>query len=152
MMTDPLADMLTRIRNAVRIEWPVVDMPASSLKRGVAEVLKSEGYIYDYQVGSMAPGEHGHAEFKPLDSGSQSEAPKKAVLRILLKYGQQGERVIQQLERISKPGCRVYRSYKDLRPVLDGLGIAVVSTSQGVMSDRQAKAKKLGGELLCTVW
>jgi len=150
MMTDPLADMLTRIRNAVRIEWPVVDMPASRLKRGVAEVLKSEGYIYDYQVGSTAPGEHGHAEFKPL--GDQGETPKKAVLRVLLKYGQQGERVIQRLERISKPGCRVYRSYKALRPVLDGLGIAVLSTSQGVMSDRQAKVKKLGGELLCTVW
>ncbi len=152
MMTDPLADMLTRIRNAVRIEWPVVDMPASGLKRGVAEVLKSEGYIYDCQVGTMVAGEHGHSEFKPLEPGAPAEAPKKTVLRVFLKYGQQGEKVIRRLERISKPGCRVYRSYKDLRPVLDGLGIAVISTSQGVMSDRQAKAKKLGGELLCTVW
>jgi small subunit ribosomal protein S8 len=150
MMTDPLADMLTRIRNAVRIEWPVVDMPASRLKANVAEVLKSEGYIYDYQLGSLVAGAQGHADFKAHEG--QGEAPKKAVLRVFLKYGPQGEKVLQHLERISTPGCRVYRSYKELRPVLDGLGITVLSTSQGVMSDRQAKAKKLGGELLCTIW
>jgi small subunit ribosomal protein S8 len=146
MMTDPLSDMLTRIRNAVRIERPVVDMPASRLKAGVAEVLKTEGYIYDYQVGRMVKTEHGPT-FEPgsPDSG-------KKTLRIILKYGPQGERVIQHISRVSSPGCRVYRSYKELRPVLDGLGISVLSTSKGVLSDRQARAHKLGGELLCKVW
>jgi small subunit ribosomal protein S8 len=146
MMTDPLSDMLTRIRNAVRIERPVVDMPASRLKAGVAEVLKAEGYIYDYQVGRMAKTEHGPV-FEP---GASDEAKK--ILRIVLKYGPQGERVIQRITRVSSPGCRVYRSYKEIRPVLDGLGISVISTSKGVLSDRQARAQKLGGELLCRVW
>ena len=146
MMTDPLSDMLTRIRNAVRIERPAVDMPASRLKLGVAEVLKSEGYIYDYQVGSMVAGEHGPT-FQP---GGEGQAKK--LLRVFLKYGPQGERVIQRINRVSKPGCRIYRSYKELRPVLDGLGIAVLSTSKGVVSDRQARAQKLGGEVLCRVW
>jgi small subunit ribosomal protein S8 len=148
MMTDPLADMLTRIRNAVRVERPLVDMPASRLKAGLAEALKSEGYILDYQVGVEEKNEHGIPAFKPQD---QPSAPK-AVLRIFLKYGPQGERVIRHLERVSRPGCRIYRGYKELRPVLDGLGVALLSTSRGVMSDRQARAKNLGGELLCTVW
>jgi len=146
MMTDTLADMLTRIRNAVRIERPAVDMPASRLKVGVADVLKGEGYIYDYHVGAMTPGEHG-AEFR-----QGGEDQPKRILRVFLKYGPQGERVIQHVSRISRPGCRVYRSYKDLKPVLDGLGIAILSTSQGVLSDRQARSRKLGGELLCRVW
>jgi small subunit ribosomal protein S8 len=138
--------MLTRIRNAVRIERPAVDMPSSRLKVGVAEVLKTEGFIYDYQVGSMAKTEHG-TEFQPGETDSS-----RKVLRVILKYGPQGERVIQRISRVSSPGCRVYRSYKDLRPVLDGLGIAVLSTNKGVLSDRQARAQKLGGELLCRVW
>src|SRR2546422_4822375 len=103
MMTDPLSDMLTRIRNAVRIERPAVDMPASRLKTGVAEVLKMEGYIYDYQIGRMVKTEHGPS----FEVGSPEGAKK--VLRILLKYGPQGERVIQHISRISSPGCRVYR-------------------------------------------
>jgi small subunit ribosomal protein S8 len=148
MMTDPLADMLTRIRNAVRVERPLVDMPASRLKAGLAEALKSEGYILDYQVGVEEKNEQGIPVFKPQD---QPAAPK-TVLRIFLKYGPQGERVIRHLERVSRPGCRIYRGYKELRPVLDGLGVALLSTSRGVMSDRQARAKNLGGELLCTVW
>lgn len=147
-MTDPLADMLTRIRNASSIERPIVDLPASRIKIGVAEVLKSEGYVYDYQVGVEGKDEHGMPTFEPATGTGRG----KATLRIFLKYGPQGERVIQHLERVSKPGCRVYRGYKELRPVLDGLGIAIVSTSQGVLSDRQARSKKLGGELLCTVW
>jgi small subunit ribosomal protein S8 len=145
MMTDTLADMLTRIRNAVRIERPAVDMPASRLKVGVAEVLKTEGYIYDYQVGALVPSDHGPT-FQP---GAESA---RKVLRIFLKYGPQGERVIQRVSRVSRPGCRIYRSYKELAPVLDGLGIAILSTSKGVLSDRQARAQKLGGELLCKVW
>jgi small subunit ribosomal protein S8 len=148
MMTDPVADMLTRIRNASRIERPLVDVAASRLKIGVAEVLKNEGYVYAYQVGVEVPDEQGHPSFQE----TQGPIKGKGILRIFLKYGSQGERVIQHLQRVSKPGCRIYRGYKELRPVLDGLGIAIVSTSQGVLSDRQARAKKLGGELLCTVW
>ncbi len=148
MMTDPLADMLTRIRNACRIERPLVDIPASRLKAGVAEVLKQEGYILDYQVGTVETDEHGAAILKTASDPNVA----KAILRVFLKYGPQGERVIRHLERVSKPGARIYRSYRDLRPVLDGLGIAVLSTSQGVVSDRQARQRKLGGEVLCRVW
>jgi small subunit ribosomal protein S8 len=148
MMTDTMADMLTRVRNAVRIERPIVDMPASRLKIGVAGVLKSEGYIHDYQVGKMAKDEQGHNVFQDASDALAG----KAVLRLILKYGPEGERVIQEVERVSRPSCRIYRSYKELRPVLDGLGIAVLSTSKGVMSDRQARHQKLGGEVLCRVW
>jgi small subunit ribosomal protein S8 len=151
MMTDTLADMLTRVRNANRIERPVVDMPASRLKVGVADVLQREGYIERYEVGVMGKDETGLPLFQAQE-GVNLVGVKKPVLRIFLKYGQQGERVIQHLERISTPGCRVYRSYKELKPVLDGLGIAVISTSKGVLSDRQARKEKLGGELLCRVW
>jgi len=148
MMTDPMADMLTRIRNAVRIERPLVDMPASRLKAGVAEVLKSEGYILEYQVGKTAKDEHGNPTFKVIDDWKSP----KLTLRVYLKYGAQGERVIQHVERVSRPGCRINRSYSELKPVLDGLGIAVISTSKGVLSDRQARRQRLGGEVLCKVW
>jgi small subunit ribosomal protein S8 len=148
MMTDSIADMLTRIRNANRIERPAVDMPASSLKTHVAQVLKDEGFILDYQIGEMKPGADGHRVFEALPGAKGS----KAVLRIFLKYGPEGERVIRTIDRGSRPGMRRYLRSKDLRPVLDGLGIAILSTSRGVMSDRQARAKRLGGELLCTVW
>lgn len=131
MMTDPIADMLTRIRNAVRVERPFVEMPASKLKRGLAEVLKREGYIWDWQEVAAEP---------------------VGQLRIDLKYGPNGERVIQHLRRVSKPGCRVYRKSKEMRPVLNGLGITVVSTSRGLISDREARQRKLGGEVLCEVW
>jgi small subunit ribosomal protein S8 len=148
MMTDTLADMLTRIRNANRIERPAVDMPASGLKRSVAQVLKDEGYILDYQVGELVKDDSGHPDFRPADDLSKP----KLVLRVYLKYGPEGERVIRHIQRASKPGLRVYRKAAQLRPVLDGLGIAVLSTSRGVMSDRRARAERLGGELLCTVW
>ena len=148
MMTDPLADMLTRIRNAVRIEKPAVEMPASGLKAKLAQVLKDEGYVLDYQVGRYQTGDAGD-EFV-TDGVNLADA--KAVLRVYLKYGPEGERVIRHIERISKPGCRRYAGYKDLRPVLDGLGIAVLSTSRGLMSDRRARAEKVGGEVLCTIW
>ncbi len=148
MMTDPLADMLTRIRNAVRIERPAIEMPASGLKATVAQVLKDEGFILDYQVGVYRDGEHG----REFSTDGVSLADAKAVLRIFLKYGPEGERVIRRIERVSKPGCRHYSGWKELKPVLDGLGIAVISTSRGVMSDRRARSEKVGGEILCRVW
>ncbi|PHS03615.1 MAG: 30S ribosomal protein S8 [Blastopirellula sp.] len=131
MMTDPIADMLTRIRNAVRVEHPNVDMPSSKVKRGVADVLKREGYIWDWEEVESQPVNH---------------------IRIELKYGPNGERVIQHIKRISKPGCRVYTKSKELRPILQGLGISVISTSTGVVSDREARQNNVGGEILCEVW
>ena len=148
MMTDSISDMLTRIRNANRIERPAVDIPSSSLKIHVAQVLKDEGFILDYQVGEMKPEEDGHKIFQPSPEAKGS----KAILRIFLKYGPEGERVIGKIDRGSRPGQRLYMRSKELKPVLDGLGIAILSTSRGVMSDRQARVKRLGGELLCTVW
>jgi small subunit ribosomal protein S8 len=148
MMTDPISDMLTRIRNANRIERPAVDMPATKLKQNVAKVLREEGFIIDYQVGELAPDAQGHPAFQV---NPEANGPK-AVLRIYLKYGPEGERVIRHIQRGSKPGLRVYLRHADLRPVLDGLGIAVLSTSRGVMSDRQARTQRLGGELVCKVW
>ena len=131
MMTDPIADMLTRIRNAVRVERPTVEMPISKVKRGLADVLKREGYIWDWQ----------EVDGEPVGQ-----------LRIELKYGPNGERVIPRIRRVSKPGRRVYSKYRDLRPVLSGLGITVISTSRGVVSDREARQRKLGGEVLCEIW
>jgi len=147
MMTDPLADMLTRIRNAAAVERPAVEMPSSHLKAHVAQVLKDEGYILDFQVGKYADATPGSAFETEVPTGSPG-----VLLRLFLKYGPEGERVIRHLERVSKPGRRVYVRHDQLRPVLDGLGIAVLSTSRGVMSDRRARAEKVGGELLCTVW
>ena len=131
MMTDPIADMLTRIRNAVRVERPHVDLPMSKVKCGLAEVLKREGYIWDWKTLQQQPVSH---------------------LRLELKYGPNGERVIRRIRRVSKPGRRVYSRAKDLRPVLNGLGISVISTSRGVISDREARQRNLGGEVLCEVW
>jgi len=148
MMTDPVADMLTRIRNGNRNEAPIVDMPSTKLKASIAQVLKDEGFIVDYQVGQMAQGEDGHSAY----STEIDESNPKRILRVYLKYGPEGERVIRRIERVSKPGCRVYRDHTKLRPVLDGLGISIISTSRGVISDRQARSKKLGGEMLCNVW
>jgi small subunit ribosomal protein S8 len=148
MMTDSLADMLTRIRNANRIERPAVDIPATLLKVRVAQVLKDEGFILDYQVGEQTIDESGLATFTP----NQDITGAKAILRIFLKYGPDGEQVIRNIQRASRPGRRLYRRHSQLKPVLEGLGIAIVSTSRGVMSDRQARAQRLGGELLCTVW
>jgi small subunit ribosomal protein S8 len=149
MMTDSLADMLTRIRNASRIERPAVDMPATNLKARVAQVLKDEGFVLDYQVGEMVADESGHETFTPKEGGAHGP---KAVLRVFLKYGPEGEKVIRNIERASRPGRRLYRRADQIKPVLDGLGIAVISTNRGVMSDRKARAQKVGGELLCTVW
>jgi small subunit ribosomal protein S8 len=148
MMTDSLADMLTRIRNANRIERPAVDIPATKLKIAVAGVLKEEGFIAEYHVGRMHTDEQGNKTFAQDPDLSKPHA----LLRVYLNYGPEGERVIRHIERASRPGRRLYRRAEQLRPVLDGLGISVVSTSRGVMSDRKARAQRLGGELLCTVW
>jgi small subunit ribosomal protein S8 len=148
MMTDPLADMLTRVRNANRIERPVVDMPANRLKINVAEVLKEEGFILDYHVGVLGADEQGQVQFQTEKDLSKPHV----VLRVYLKYGPEGERVIRKIERASRPGRRLYRRHSQLKPVLDGLGISILSTSKGVMSDRRARTQHLGGELLCTVW
>jgi small subunit ribosomal protein S8 len=131
MMTDPIADMLTRIRNAVRVERPNVTMPLSKVKRGLAEVLKREGYIWGFE----------EVQGEPVPE-----------LRIELKYGPNGERVIRHIKRVSKPGRRVYRHATGLRPVLNGLGISIISTSRGVVSDREARQRNLGGEVLCELW
>ena len=147
MMTDTIADMLTRIRNANRIERPVVDMPATRLKIAIAKVLKDEGFILDYKLGHEVPDETGHPTFQEADAKGA-----KAILRVYLKYGPEGERIIRRIERVSKPGLRVYRRSAQIKPVLDGLGISIVSTSRGIKSDRQARAERLGGELLCNVW
>lgn len=147
MMTDLIADMLTRIRNANRIELPVVDMPSTKVKVTIAQVLKEEGFIADFKVGKMAANEEGRTTFQ-----TEVDGKDKKVLRIFMKYGPDGERVIRRIQRASKPGRRFYCGYKELKPVLQGMGISVVSTSRGVMSDRKARAERLGGELLCYVW
>ena len=133
MLTDPVADMLTRIRNANRALHDTTEMPASRLKQEIARLLKDEGYIKDFHV-------------------ERRNGNSYDTLVIELKYGPEGEKVIRNIERASRPGRRLYRRAAQLRPVLDGLGIAVLSTSHGVMSDRQARAQKLGGEMICTVW
>jgi small subunit ribosomal protein S8 len=150
MMTDPIADMLTRLRNASRIERPIVEMPATKIKCRIAQVLKDEGYVTDFQIGKYVKADTGAKDFHPDERADI--AAGHVVLRIFLKYGPDGERVFLQIDRASKPGRRLYWRANQLKPVLDGLGIAILSTSKGVMSDRQARAQRLGGELLCTVW
>jgi small subunit ribosomal protein S8 len=130
VMTDPIADMLTRIRNANQMKHEKVDIPASKLKKEVLELLKKEGYIGSVQV----------VNNKPQD-----------ILRVTLKY-MQNDRVVKGLKRISKPGLRVYAKNNEIPKVLNGLGIAVISTSQGVMTDREARKLKVGGEILAYVW
>ena len=129
-LSDPIADMLTRIRNGVRVRKEVVNVRASRICEGVAKVLKNEGYIENFA--RVADG-------------------KQGLLRIYLRYGPNGEDIITELKRVSKPGRRVYRGVGDIPRPLDGLGVAIVSTSQGVMSDRQCREANAGGELLCTV-
>ena len=131
MMTDPIADMLTRIRNAVQVERPYVDMPTSKLKEGLAGALKREGYVWDFEI---------------------IEAQPRNVLRINLKYGPNGERVITKLVRESKPGRRVYVGVDEIPQVLGGMGTAVLSTTRGIMSTREARKEHVGGELLCTIY
>jgi len=131
MMTDPVADMLTRIRNGNFIHRKRVDMPASRLRVGIAQVLQDEGFIDGYEV----------VEGKPFST-----------LNVDLKYGEDGEHVIRCIDRVSKPGRRVYAGVTDLRPILSGQGIQIVSTPRGVLSDRVAREQRVGGEILCKVY
>jgi len=129
-LSDPIADMLTRIRNAYRSRLEVVNVRASKTCEGICRVLKAEGYINDY---------------------SRVEDNKQGILRVYLKYGPRGEDVMVEIQRVSKPGKRVYRGVEDLPRPLEGMGISIVSTSRGVLSDRQCRQEKVGGEVLCTV-
>ena len=131
-VTDPISDMFTRIRNAARMQAPAVEMPASKQKLAIAELLRNEGFISSFET-------------KALGSPDQK-------MRIVLKYGPKGEQVIQGLKRISKPGLRVYRPAKKAPRVFGGLGIAIISTSRGLMTDRQARKSNLGGEVVAEVW
>ena len=130
-MTDPLADMLTRIRNGIISKKASVDIPSSNLKVEVAKILKEEGYI---------------TNFKVTDDAVQG------VLQVDLKYQPDGDPVISDLQRVSRPGLRKYVGYQDIKPVLGGLGIAILSTSKGIMTDKIARSEKVGGEILCAVW
>ena len=137
-MTDPIADMLTRIRNAVGSRHTRVDLPASKLKVEIAKILQDEGYI---------------AGFKMVEAAAErpSKSPRQLV-RLFLKYGPGGEKVISGIERVSRPGRRVYVSRDEVPPVLGGLGVSILTTSRGVMSGRSAHKAGIGGEILCNVW
>jgi small subunit ribosomal protein S8 len=130
-LTDPVADFLTRIRNAMRARHQKLDVPASKLKAEIARILKEEGYI---------------ANYKPTEEDGMK------VLRVYLKYDAANQSVIRDLKRISKPGCRVYQGKDEIRRVQGGLGIAILTTPKGVMTGRQARREGVGGELLCEVW
>ncbi|MDU2503499.1 MAG: 30S ribosomal protein S8 [Peptoniphilus sp.] len=131
MMTDPIADMLSRIRNANNARHKSVDVPCSNIKKEIAKILLDEGYIKGYDV---------------------VEDDKQGMIKIDLKYSQDGERVISGLKRISKPGLRVYVKCDDVPKVLGGLGIAIISTSKGIITDKMARQEKVGGEVICYVW
>ena len=130
-MTDPIADMLTRIRNANVVKHETVDVPASNMKKELARILLEEGFIRGYDV---------------IEDG------KQGIIRIQLKYGQTGERVISGLKRISKPGMRVYADKHEVPRVLNGLGISIISTSKGILTDKQARKENVGGEVISYVW
>ena len=130
-ITDPIADMLTRIRNANTAKHETVDIPASNMKKAIAEILNNEGYIKGYQI---------------IEDG------KQGVIRVTLKYTSNKEKVISGIKRVSKPGLRMYAPADELPRVLKGLGIAIISTSKGIMTDKQARAEHVGGEVLAFVW
>ena len=130
-MSDVIADMLTRIRNANNAKHQTVDIPASNMKKAIAEILTEEGYVKSYTV---------------IEDG------KQGVIRVTLKYGQGKAKVIRGIRRVSKPGLRIYAGYEDMPKVMNGLGIAIVSTSKGIMTDKKARATKIGGEVLAFVW
>jgi small subunit ribosomal protein S8 len=131
VMTDPIADLLTRIRNANMVRHEKLEVPASNIKKEIAEILKREGFVRDVEF---------------------IEDNKQGIIRIFLKYGSSNERVITGLKRISKPGLRVYAKSNEVPRVLNGLGVALVSTSQGVLTDKEARAKQVGGEVLAYIW
>ena len=130
-MTDPIADMLTRVRNANMVKHETVDVPASNMKKEIARILLEDGFIRGYDV---------------IEDG------KQGIIRIQLKYGQMSERVITGLKRISKPGMRVYAAKDEVPKVLNGLGISIISTSKGILTDKQARKEGVGGEVICYVW
>ena len=130
-MTDPIADMLTRVRNALMSGKEKVDVPASTVKEGIARILRDEGYIINYRV---------------------IEDNKQGIIRITLKYGEVDTPAIEKLQRISKPGRRVYVPAKEVPRVLNGLGIAILSTSKGILTGRESKSQNVGGEVLCYIW
>lgn len=130
-ITDPIADMLTRIRNANSAKHETVDIPASNMKKAIAQILLDEGYIASYKV---------------IDD------EKQGVIRVTLKYGENKTQVITGLRRVSKPGLRIYSNVEDMPKVMKGLGIAIVSTSKGIMTDREARKQNVGGEVLAFVW
>ena len=130
-MSDVIADMLTRIRNANDAKHATVDIPASKMKKAIADILVEEGYVKSYQV---------------IEDG------KQGVIRVTLKYGQGKAKVIRGIRRVSKPGLRIYAGYEDMPKVMNGLGIAIVSTSKGIMTDKKARQMKVGGEVLAFVW
>lgn len=130
-MTDPIADMLTRIRNANTVGHETVEIPASKMKKAIAEILKEEGYIEDFDV---------------IDDN------KQGIIKVTMKYGANKEKVITGIKKISKPGLKVYAKANDVPRVLGGLGIAIISTSKGVVSDKEARKLGVGGEVICYVW
>ena len=130
-MTDPIADMLTRVRNASSVQHDTVDIPASNIKKEIARILLEEGYIKGYDV---------------IEDG------KQGLIRMQLKYGKNGEKVITGIKKISKPGMRVYADRNNVPKVLNGIGISVISTSKGIVTDKQARELGVGGEVLCFVW
>ena len=130
-MTDPIADFLTRIRNANMVKHESVEVPASKMKKNIAEILKNEGFVRDVEY---------------------IEDDKQGIIRVFLKYGKNNERVITGLKRISKPGLRVYVKNTEVPKVLNGLGIAILSTSKGIMADKEARQQQVGGEVLAYVW
>lgn len=131
VMTDPIADMLTRIRNALQARHESVDVPASKLKAEILRIMKAEGFIKNYKV--LGEGE-------------------KKTIKIILKYNKDGKPAIKGLKRVSKPGRRVYVGFEEIPPVISGYGCSVLSTSQGVLTDKEARAKRAGGEILCSIW
>ena len=131
MISDPIADMLTRVRNALQARHPKVDVPSSKLKMEIARILKEEGYVLN---------------FKLVEEGSQK------IIRIYLKYTPANQPVISRIERVSRPGCRIYSNGKEVPVVLGGLGINIVTTSKGVMTGAQARKDGVGGEILCQLW
>lgn len=130
-MTDPVADMLTRVRNALKASHEQVDIPSSKIKINIANVLKSEGYIRNFKI--ITDGRH-------------------RLLRIFLKYDEEGVPVIGGVKRVSKPSCRVYAGYDEIPKVLNGYGVNIISTSKGLMTDREARKMRVGGEILCSLW
>ena len=130
-MSDVIADMLTRIRNANNAKHATVDVPASNMKKAIADILVEEGYVKGYQI---------------VENGNQG------IIRVTLKYGDGKARIIRGIRRVSKPGLRIYAGYEDMPKVMNGLGIAIVSTSKGIMTDKKARSLKVGGEVLAFVW